>query len=1271
MLRILSSRPLLLNSLIKNTRQLAVSYRPLSAETLPIPHDIDEDHHHHHRYLIAAPHYELLEVLDHRSLQLRSSRQPRSPSSSVDQSTRLRSNVYRKKQNNANTQSNVPNDEQPIELARPKPSKYKEKKKKKTAESQSLPTPPDRVVDISEKLHLVSSPIDNPILSTSLPDEAAAAEEELEDSQFNETLLPPSVEELTFNDDDKTLNDLLTSLHSTKVRRMHKYTDQQLTFMHKHNEFNRMLQSYVDVSIHNGKLNKVRRFLEELLVDQERRQSMKRLSWRYVSNIHVYNTFFLAYAEKGNLPALQSLFEKMRKYQVKPTLESYAAVLSCLGGMDLFDSSIARRTILDLERQGFRVVDIFSLDCLNHEHMQKILKVLKTLRPDFDIPVRSSGINSKLLNDIYLQQPPPADKESAASVDPWWKDIDFTKKLDDQINMEINQKAKIQSVNIEKPVDEKLSTRRNEFLANIEHQLTVGFLTELEILKRSVQKDFELNIIPFLEIYETREYIDLMLKELNRHFYSSDFYSLPYNSLCIALGKRLYLKYLCTVRQKNGFIDKLRSSYEEYMKYVVTDERFRVHERKKWNEIVKENFAYMDRTDRPWVYIQILQIGEFLYNVMLKHMKINVPLLTTQRQTGNKKNANAVLHVVYRTPGNFNEKQIKVHPSVINFFSNIPQTELEFDCTELPCFVPPLPWLSCTTGGYLLNQTDFVRLPTSADEQEARLRSLPIEKIGGLLDSINVLNSCPWKINTNVLDLLIDVFQRGGSRQLSVPVSVDNAQLPKSLPLEKGLSIGERKRREAILSQNKKLKSEIFSLWCYELYRLSIANHFRNDVFWFPHNLDFRGRVYPVPPHFNHLGSDVARSIILFAEGKPLGPEGLRRLKIHVINLTDLKKKASIDERARYADEIIDDILDSADRPLTGRQWWAKSEEPWQTLACCIEIARAIRSPDHTKYISHFPVHQDGSCNVLQHYAAMGLDDVGAASVNLKPSPLPQDVYSVVVDQVEKERQQDAENGVQIAKVLEGFVKRKVIKQTIMTTNYGVTLYGARQQISRQLRDIDDFPKESVAEASSYLAQKTFYSLRELFRETRKIQDWFNDCAGLISRIRGSAVEWNTPLNLPVVQPYYREMRIRQKGKDIYDNFSSFARPNHIKQKNAFPPNYVHSLDSTHMMLTALQCARNGITFVSVHDSFWTHACDVDRLGQYCREQFIALHREPLLEILSRDFLSKYEFKSSEYTHGDESQKQTMKLLNDTLRRVPQRGTFELDSVIDSTYFFS
>ena len=56
---------------------------------------------------------------------------------------------------------------------------------------------------------------------------------------------------------------------------------------------------------------------------------------------------------------------------------------------------------------------------------------------------------------------------------------------------------------------------------------------------------------------------------------------------------------------------------------------------------------------------------------------------------------------------------------------------------------------------------------------------------------------------------------------------------------------------------------------------------------------------------------------------------------------------------------------------------------------------------------------------------------------------------------VERKRREDAAEGVEEAKVLEGFVKRKVVKQTVMTTVYGVTKYGATKQIARQLKDIE------------------------------------------------------------------------------------------------------------------------------------------------------------------------------------------------------------------------
>ena len=39
-----------------------------------------------------------------------------------------------------------------------------------------------------------------------------------------------------------------------------------------------------------------------------------------------------------------------------------------------------------------------------------------------------------------------------------------------------------------------------------------------------------------------------------------------------------------------------------------------------------------------------------------------------------------------------------------------------------------------------------------------------------------------------------------------------------------------------------------------------------------------------------------------------------------------------------------------------------------------------------------------------------------------------------------------------------------------------------------------------------------------------------------------------------------------------------------MRQRTAFPPNYIHSLDSSHMMMTALACKRAGLNFAgSLH----------------------------------------------------------------------------------------
>uniref|UniRef100_A0A8C6G7V3 DNA-directed RNA polymerase n=1 Tax=Mus spicilegus TaxID=10103 RepID=A0A8C6G7V3_MUSSI len=616
---------------------------------------------------------------------------------------------------------------------------------------------------------------------------------------------------------------------------------------------------------------------------------------------------------------------------------------------------------------------------------------------------------------------------------------------------------------------------------------------------------------------------------------------------------------------------------------------------------------------------------------------------------------------------------LKPHPAFTHLLETAAEPTLTFETTEVPMLCPPLPWTSLHSGAYLLSSTKLMRATEGTTQHQRLLEQCPPAQLHGALDALTQLGNCAWRVNGHLLDLVLQIFRDKGCMPLGVPPPRSEAPRPARYQLPPGSTPVHKSELRKELARCLKVAREMHSLRSEALYRLSLAQHLRHRVFWLPHNMDFRGRTYPCPPHFNHLGSDLARALLEFAEGRPLGPRGLDWLKIHLINLTGLKKGDSLRMRLAFADEVMEEILDSADNPLTGRKWWMEADEPWQTLACCMEVAHAVRSPDPAAYISHLPVHQDGSCNGLQHYAALGRDSVGAASVNLTPSDLPQDVYREVATQVEEFRQQDAKEGLRVAQVLEGFISRKVVKQTVMTVVYGVTRYGGRLQIEKRLRELSDFPQEFVWEASHYLVRQVFKSLQEMFTSTRAIQHWLTESANLISHA-GWPVEWVTPLGIPIIQPYHRESKVQVKGGlqsiTLTSSVDESQKPNTLKQKNGFPPNFIHSLDSSHMMLTALHCYRKGLIFVSVHDCFWTHAADIPTMNEVCREQFVRLHSQPILEDLAK-FLKKRFCSVSSTKSLKSSERALVTKLQETLQSLPETGTFDLGQVIRSTYFFS
>ncbi len=199
--------------------------------------------------------------------------------------------------------------------------------------------------------------------------------------------------------------------------------------------------------------------------------------------------------------------------------------------------------------------------------------------------------------------------------------------------------------------------------------------------------------------------------------------------------------------------------------------------------------------------------------------------------------------------------------------------------------------------------------------------------------------------------------------------------------------------------------------------------------------------------------------------------------------------------------------------------------------------------------------------------------------------------------------------------------------------------------------DVDERANEIYA-ACGYLATVTMEVMGDLFQGARQTMNWLATCANLISS-QGQPVSWLSPTGVPAVQPYRQKQPytiVTLLQTVVLINNSDNLPIHKSRQTSAFPPNYIHSLDSAHMLLTAIEMDKRGLTFSAVHDSFWTHACDIDEMNDVLRGCFVDLYNKPLLEELKETW--ELQYPSLEFPD------------------LPERGDLDLDLVRDAPYFF-
>jgi len=578
----------------------------------------------------------------------------------------------------------------------------------------------------------------------------------------------------------------------------------------------------------------------------------------------------------------------------------------------------------------------------------------------------------------------------------------------------------------------------------------------------------------------------------------------------------------------------------------------------------------------------------------------------------------------------------------------------------MPMVQQPRPWTSPFGGGYLTKPMRFPLLKTANRNYLEDLKQVAMPVV---YRAVNALQETPWAINKAVLHVMKEVWDNGG--RLGKLPHRDPAPLPpKTFDLEnpdpEELKAWKRQAAqtyEGNIRAASKRASMSSKLW--------MAEKFENiEAFYYVHNLDWRGRAYPVSTFLNPQGSDSDKSLLLFAEGKALGDNGARWLAIHGANTFGIDK-VTFDERVQWVIDHQDQILEAAINPLDGSRWWADADSPYMFLAFCYEWLALTMHTDLGKaqedFISHLPCSWDGACNGLQNFSALLRDEVGGAAVGLVPSDKPSDIYSEVAKAANELMQKDAEDGSSLGLKWAGRMTRKLSKPNTMTTPYGATKRGMAGQIDDVFKKMkaDGNPVEAGIYDCQYLADSNYKAIGKVVVAAHVAMDWLKEAAK-VAASNGLPVFWTTPSGLLVLQSYREQIGKRLDfevaGKRVQLMLKNEGdKLDGRKQSAGISPNFIHSLDAAHMMRTINYSLDAGVSaFAFVHDSYGSHAGAAEDLRDCLRQAFVDQY--------SGEVLADFRAQLVEQLPPELAEK---------LPELPPMGTLDLTGVLTSEYFFA
>ena len=608
-------------------------------------------------------------------------------------------------------------------------------------------------------------------------------------------------------------------------------------------------------------------------------------------------------------------------------------------------------------------------------------------------------------------------------------------------------------------------------------------------------------------------------------------------------------------------------------------------------------------------------------------------------------------------------------------------TKIEGECELLtpilyPMLIKPRPHEAGKLGGFLTPVLQVPLVKNLSGKPSNYLKDYEMPKV---YRAINALQDTAWCINKRVLEVAQHFIELDKEiPELEITSGTELGFIPRPAELPENATDEEYAHFKATYPEayadwkrisratyRKQISDRGKRLLLVSL--IATAMKFKDEKeFYYCYNLDWRGRIYPIQSGGcpNPQGNDLSKALLMFANGVALGAEGAKWLSMLGANAFG-DDKLPMSERWAWAKAHEKDILAVAADPYANT-WWFKAKGSFKFLAFCFEWSGYVASGYSPEFISYLPVPLDGSCSGIQHFSALLLDERGALATNVINGDIdkPNDIYAEVAKEVSKVVEVDAANGVLEAKPLVGKVDRSVTKRNTMTTPYGASREGMKEQLLSELNPKDyTFVDTSFAKMCVYLADRNREGIEKVVVASKDAMAFLKDVARVATK-EDKPLYWTTPSGFKVKQEYRKltsklvetywggtrvRLSVEEEAKDSDKKIDSRVTT------NGQSPNYIHSMDASHLVLTIDACLDKGVeNFAMIHDSFATHAGNTDTLRDTLREEFVKMYSENNLAKFRDEIASQLSPKNAK-----------------KLPELPKQGNLDITKVLNSTYFFS